>query len=432
MNMKKTIFALLAMASVGVSAQTYVGFGVGKSDFSNTTPKDREWDSLTISQNDQKPSAFGFFIGERLNKNLAYELSYINFGKEKLTGSTTSGSNTATASSVEKTEGLGLSILANYDIDNFSPYVRLGLMYANKTSDITKNDPAPLFQNPNNESASGSVIRPIYGLGLAYKLDKNFSIRLDHTIIKDAYVDYINNINSGYIKRDASVTTLGVLYQFDGQGKIATTSAGKWSLGVSGGLSRTDARMTGGRYSGNIWNLQTNTLRNTTVSGNFSDDKSDTTYKVSLYKDTDKYEYEFYIATLGEFKSRSATNGVTGGGNILTGSAQRTANAFGANMGYKFKLNEQLLIIPKVGLAVVNTRDEIYNNLDFTGVGGVERGPVVKKNVVTPTVGLTLGYQVNKNLEIRGGVDYFDKTGSDATLGKGGVTTLTAGVKFGI
>lgn len=429
--MKKTIFSLLAIASLSAHAQTYVGFGLGKSDFSNITPNDRELNSLTISQNDQKPTAFGFFIGERLNKNFAYEFNYVNLGHEKFTGSTSSGGNTATFSLKEKTEGLGLSMLANYDIDNFSPYIRFGLMYAVKQSASIKNDPTPLFQNPNNESTSGSAIRPVYGLGLAYKLDKNLSVRLDHMIIKNAYVDYINNINNGYIKKDASVTTLGLIYQFDGEGKITSLSSGKWSIGISGGKSRTDARMTSGSYNGNIWNLRTNALSGT-VSGTMSDDKSDTTYKYSLYKDTDKYEYEFFIATLGEFKSKSSTNGITGGGNALTGSAQRTANAYGANMGYKFKLNEQLQIIPKVGLAVVNTRDEIYNNLDFTGIGGTERGPVVKKNVFTPTLGLTVGYKINKSVEIRGGLDYFDKTGSDATLGKGSITTLSAGVKVGI
>ena len=200
---------------------------------------------------------------------------------------------------------------------------------------------------------------------------------------------------------------------------------------MSGGLSRTDARMTSGLYDGNIWDLRTNSLSGT-VTGEMSDDKSDTTYKVSLYKDTDRYEYEFFVATLGEFKSKSGTNEVTGGGNALTGSAQRSANAFGANMGYKLKLNEQLVIIPKVGLAFVNTRDEIYNNLDFAGVGGTERGPVVKKSVVTPTIGLSVGYKINKSVEIKGGIDYFDKTGSDATLGKGSISTLNFGVKVGI
>jgi hypothetical protein len=429
--MKKIAFALLATISLGASAQTYLGFGVGKSDFTKTAPKDRELDSLLISQNEQKPTALSFFVGEKINKNFSYELSYINLGKEKFSGSTTNGINTATLSFVEKNEGLGLSVLANYDIDNFSPYVRLGLMYADKTIHIKKNDPALLFSNPNNESESNSVIKPIYGLGVSYKLDKNLFFRLDHMIIRDAFVDYIDNINNGYIKRDASVTTLGLIYQFDGQGKIATTSSGNWSFGVSGGLSKTDARLSGGRYSGNIWDLQTNTV-NATVSGNLSDDKSDTTYRVSLYKDTDKYEYEFFIATLGEFKSRSATNGITGAGNFLTGSTLRTVNAFGANMGYKFKPNEQFLIIPKVGLALINTKDQIYNNLDFTGIGGTQIGPTVKKNFVTPTFGLTVGYKVNKSVEIRGGVDYFDKMGTDTTLGRGSITTLSVGIKVGI
>jgi hypothetical protein len=430
--MKKTLFALLAISSFGVSAQTYVGFGYGQSDHSKLTLKDREWESLTITSEKDRPNAFGFFIGERVNKNIAYELSYLNLGNNTLSGYAVSSGNTGYATSEIKIEGLGLSFLANYDVGNFSPYVRLGLMYGHMKTVGIVNDPTPIFQNPNSSTTTSDVIKPIYGLGLSYNLDKNFSVRIDHTIIKDVYTDYINNINNGYIKRDASITTLGILYQFDGQGKISEASGGKWSVGLSGGKSQTDARMTGGRYSGNIWNLQTNTLRNTTVSGNFTDDKSDTTYKLSLFKDTDKYEYEFYVATLGEFKSKSGTSGVTGGGNALTGAAQRTANAYGANMGYKFKPNDSFVLIPKVGLALVNTRDEIYNNLDFTGIGGAERGPIVKKNVFTPTIGLIVGYKLNKTVELRGGVDYFDKTGSDSTLGKGSIATLSAGVKVGI
>lgn len=430
--MRKTIFALLAISSMGVSAQTYVGFGYGQSDHSKLTLKDREWDSLTITNEEDRPPAFGFFVGERVNKNIAYELSYLNLGTNKLSGYAVSSGNTGYATSEITIQGLGLSFLANYDVGNFSPYVRLGLMYGQTKTVGIVNDPTPIFQNPNSSSTTTNVFKPIYGLGLAYKIDKNFSIRVDHTIIKDVYTDYINNINNGYIKRDASITTLGILYQFDGQGKISESSGGKWSIGLSGGKSRTDARMTNGAYSGNIWNLQTNTLRNTTVSGSMTDDKSDATLRYSLYKDTDKYEYEFYVATLGEFKSKSGTNGITGGGNALTGAALRTANAYGFNMGYKFKPNEVFVIIPKVGIALVNTTDEIYNNLDYTGVGGSEKGPVVKKNVFTPTVGLTVGYKVNKTVEIRGGVDYFDKTGSDSTLGKGSVTTLSAGVKVGI
>ena len=87
-----------------------------------------------------------------------------------------------------------------------------------------------------------------------------------------------------------------------------------------------------------IWNLRT-TFLSGTVSGEISDDKSDTTYKVSLHEDAGRYKYEFFLETLGEFKSKSRTNKVTGGINAVMGSAQKAANVFGANISGKFKIN---------------------------------------------------------------------------------------------
>lgn len=116
----------------------------------------------------------------------------------------------------------------------------------------------------------------------------------------------------------------------------------------------------------------------------------------------------------------------------MTGAATRTATALGASVGYKFEPVGGLKIIPKVGLAAVHARDEIYNNLDFAGVGGSERGPIVKKTILSPTVALMFGYQISKSIEARFGYEHYFTSGTNSALGKGGIGTLSAGVKIGL
>ena len=120
------------------------------------------------------------------------------------------------------------------------------------------------------------------------------------------------------------------------------------------------------------------------------------------------------------------------GGNALTGATTRTANALGANIGYRFEPIKSLTIQPKLGLAAVHTRDEIYNNLDFAGVGGSAHGPVVRKTVLSPTAGLVIGYQLTKSIEARLGYEHYFLSGSDTALGKGNVGTVLAGVRIGL
>ena len=102
------------------------------------------------------------------------------------------------------------------------------------------------------------------------------------------------------------------------------------------------------------------------------------------------------------------------------------------NVGYRFEPIKSLTIQPKLGLAAVLTRDEIYNNLDFAGVGGSARGPVVRKTVLSPTARLVIGYQLTKAVEARMGYEHYFLSGSDAALGKGNIGTIMAGVRIGL
>jgi len=417
------------IASQGGLTRSFFGIGYGRSDHSRLTISDREWNSVTVTDKEDKPPAFALFFGGRISNNLSYELNYLNFGSNELSGYVERAGNAAYAETEIRIEGLGLSILTDYQVGKFTPYLRLGLMYGHSQITSRINDPSRIFQNPNSSLTTKDVVKPIYGFGLSYRINPHLSIRADHTVVKGVYADYINNINNGYFERDVSLTTLGLLYNLGDRREFYYGRGNRLSFGLSGGGSRTSAKLSGGAYSGNIWDLRTNTLINTPVSGAMSDDRTDSSLRYSLFWDSGDYEYEIYIATLGEFNSRSGVNQITGGGNALTGSANRTLNAYGFGVGRRLDLWDLIVATPRIGFAMANSRDEIYNNLDFSGLQGTDRGPIVKKSLLTPTVGLTVSYRLNYVLEVRGGVDYFYRTGNDRTLGEGSVTTLTVGVK---
>lgn len=419
---------VLSLLPLSVMAETYVGLGIGKADHSKYTVADMEHDSLTITKNKNHPTAWNIYVGQNINEYLSAEMAYMNLGKKKVSG-TDSGAFADTSIGID---GVAMSLLAGKRFNGVKPYVRLGLMYERqKRKEEKSGNAATVFQNPNSDYSTTTAVRPLFGLGIEADLSQNLAVRLDYSVIKNAYVDYINNIDHGGIKRDASIALLGLHYKFDNMSGGSSLGDGKWSMGLAGGWSRTSARMTGGNYNGNLWNLQTNTI-STQVSGDMSDDKSNATYRLSFFRDDGSFEYELYLAMLGEFKSRSTVDGVTGGGAALTGASTRTANALGASVGYQFEPVKSLSVIPKLGLAAVHTRDEIYNNLDFGGVGGTERGPVVKKTVLSPTVGLVVGYQLTKSIEARLGYEHYFQTGTNATLGKGNISTVSAGIKVGL
>lgn len=426
--MKRTLIAAACLASFSAYGQSYIGLEVGKADHSKFSVNDMEWDSLSITKNDNHPTGWGLYVGHGINDYLSAELGYLNLGKKKVAG-TDSG---AVADGSIGIDGLALSLLVGKSFGPIKPYARLGLMYERRQRDVTPSgNAAAVFANPNPDHSETSAVRPLYGVGVEAELSRSVSLRADYSVVKDAYVDYINNIDAGYIKRNVTLASLGLLYKFDSTPNGTALGDGKWSMGLAGGWSRTSARLTGGHYDGNIWDLRTNTV-NSQVNGDMSDDKTGTTYRLSLFRDEGPYEFEVYLATLGEYRSRSAANGIVGGGNILTGAATRTANALGADVGYKLEPQPSLSIIPKVGLAAVKTRDEIYNNLDFAGVGGSARGPIVNQTVLSPTLGLTVGYQLTKSIEARLGYEHYFRSGTDSALGKGAIATLSAGVKIGL
>lgn len=435
-NYKTFLAASILISAIGANADSgteteqsvskysnwYIGTSFGKGDYSKFTIGDAELDSLTTVTHKQKPNIFSITAGKNINKNIALEFSYLDLGETEYRG--TLGS--AVLNSTSEAKAVTAMFVLKPFNEKLSPFVKFGYGHQFAKNTTTKENAVGVFSNPNNESTSSSGGGFIYGLGVDYNLSDNFFLRAQTEILRKHQTDYINNIANGYIERDSSLNQIGLFYRFDGDNNSNYNS--NWDVSIFYGSSKSGASMSGGSYAGNVYNLTTNTI-SAQVSGSMADDKSDEYKRFSLIRNyADNYYTEVFYADFGTFKSRSSNSGITGSGNALTGSATKTAHAYGASLAKNLSLSSSVSVAPSIGLAYVKHIDQIYNNLDFSGVGGSSRGPINKYNDITYTVGIKIDYELMKDLSIGLRYDHFGETGSNDALGE---DTLT-GYGFGI
>jgi len=420
----------LLAAETPEKSDWYWGYGILFSDFSDFTTADAEASALTITKQDQKPVGASFFTGKRINNNLDFEFSLESHGKQETVG-TLSGASLQTKS---ETFGLYPSFLIRPEnqLMGLTPYLRLGYGVGWSKSRTIKNNAVGVFSNPNNTSNTEVGSHFVYGVGVDFNFSQNTSIRLDYKVNKNGQTDYIDNIDNGYIRRDFQTVGIYMKHSFDGNKDESDDSAlideSDYSVGVFFGNSSTDTRMSGGSYSGNIYNLTTGAIV-TTVSGTMTDDKNDVAKKIVLFKKLgESYSLQSGITQYGEFKSRSANLGITGGGNALTGAATRSVTSVDASIGYTLKLGDRFKLTPSIGVGAFYVDDEIYNNLEFDGLGGSDRGPKSSSTNVNFITGLMATIEINEELDFAVRYDYANDVGHSSGLGKGSITTATIGI----
>jgi len=420
-------FALALSFSLINNAQAndwYWGYGILTSDFSDFTLEDSEATSLTMSKHDQEPLGFSVFAGKAISPNVNFELGFESYGEQHSIGSLSG----ASIDSKTRTYAVypSLVLKPSQSFSGITPFARFGFGLGWSESTSTKTNAVGVFSNPNNESQNEIGAHLIYGLGASYQYSDNTAIRLEWKVNKDAQTDYINNIDNGYIERDFTNIGLQLVHNYDG--KATASNDSPYSIGVFYGSSTTDARMSGGSYSGNIYNLTTNSVR-TTVSGAMTDDKTDASKRiVAFYPINKDLELELHAANYGVFKSRSSNLGITGGGNALTGAATRTATSINAQVAFPIELTERFEISPSVGVGLFYTEDEMYNNLEFDGVGGSDRGPQSTSTNLNPVAGLMGRLKLTNSFDVALRYDYAHDVGHSSGMGKGNLSTVSIGL----
>lgn len=147
-------------------AQVYLGFGVGKSDYDsgNVIP-----DLITSGSVDGKDTGFKVFGGYQFNPHFAVELAYVDLGKAAYNGNFFGAP--VAGGSVE-TSGLNVSAVGILPLNpSFELFGKIGLFaWESKARDTTAG--APFSGKADDADVS-------FGLGMAYNITRNVSIRAE-------------------------------------------------------------------------------------------------------------------------------------------------------------------------------------------------------------------------------------------------------------
>ena len=137
----------------------YLGVGLG--DFSSSVDSLEDFDELDLDSDDTAMKAFG---GWRLNRFLAFQLDYIDFGD--------SSTNANALNIRSNTSGLAPTVIGTLPIGFFELFAKAGMMWYDVDFDI-ENDP----------SLSDSGEDPIYGVGVGVTLVERLSLRLEYEVV---------------------------------------------------------------------------------------------------------------------------------------------------------------------------------------------------------------------------------------------------------
>lgn len=148
MKIKFTAVIVLLLSSVAVSAETYLGFSYGTSDYDTPTFDD--------------PNGYSLFGGYQQTDNLSFELSYTDFGDSK-----------DSVPPVWTLDATTVGISARYQFpvsETFKLSVRLGLHMWD----------ASVSEDGFGELGSDDGTDLFYGIGAAYSFTEKFSLGLEH------------------------------------------------------------------------------------------------------------------------------------------------------------------------------------------------------------------------------------------------------------
>lgn len=191
--MKRTLTAAVLLSSLVVAGAAfaqggpYIGGSIGQSNY--------KFDCSGVSC-DKSDFGFKVFGGYTFTPYLGVEAHYVDLGKITLDPSFVPG--VGTVSGDIKSSGFGLSLLAQYPIEQFSIFGKLGFTYLD-----TKVSGS--ISGVGSGSDSETATNFSYGIGGAYNFNKQLSARLEWERFRAEFQSE---------KEDVDLISIGITYRF--------------------------------------------------------------------------------------------------------------------------------------------------------------------------------------------------------------------------
>ena len=209
-SMLLATFAFLP--SVSLAGNWYVGGGVGQSksafDVSGVQEMLQSYPGFSTSfVMDETATGKKVFGGYRINRYVAVEGQYADFGKFTSSFSASKGSQKALSTGEWSATGLGVSMMGILPIGSkVSLFGKVGMLRWNATTSYAYVDNISPESFSGSDDATGTS--SMLGVGINVKVAKKLSVRVEHERVNDVGDEYVTG------KTDISLTTANLVFNF--------------------------------------------------------------------------------------------------------------------------------------------------------------------------------------------------------------------------
>ena len=198
--MKRVLSASILAASLASGAAfaqvgPYVGASVGQSNYSSDN---------CVGTCDKTDIGMKVFGGYMFTPYLGLEGAYGAYGEAKVNTNVVVNGATYNALGQIKASGLSGFMIAQYPIDNFRLFGKLGFMYTNSKVDLNVPPQATLPAGYGNSSTESST-QFAWGVGGTYMFNKQVGMRLEYESMKYQFLNQDNTL---------AFWSIGVQYHF--------------------------------------------------------------------------------------------------------------------------------------------------------------------------------------------------------------------------
>jgi OOP family OmpA-OmpF porin len=184
-------------------AGLYIGAGIGTAEHAKNVGLRPPGVPLMTGTTDSRDTSWSTTLGYRVNRNIAFELGYMNLGDMEASVADPTGGSDARGRFTFSTEGVTVAMVGRFPVDKWTPYIRAGVLFSETDLGFAGSVSGAAFGGRVKDDSEDAF----FGVGVTYDLGSRWAAQFDFTHVMDA-----GEPGSG--QSDYHVATLGLLWRF--------------------------------------------------------------------------------------------------------------------------------------------------------------------------------------------------------------------------
>lgn len=193
----------VAVPAAADDSGLYVGAGIALVDMPKQIGLGVSNVPLLRGDADNQDTGFAVTLGYRVNRNISFELGYVDLGDLEANVVDVAGTSDARATVGFSSDGMTFAMIGTFPIGKWEPYVKAGILFSSTMLEYSGTLSSTTFSARIADDDEDAL----YGAGVRYALRDRLRVYLDATLFSE-----VGEPRTGQL--DAFSTSLGALWRF--------------------------------------------------------------------------------------------------------------------------------------------------------------------------------------------------------------------------